>query len=96
MLVSLDNVKGAFDSAWCPSILNGLKACDCPQNLYNFTKSYFSQRSAVLSTNSVRMLREISKGCRRGSCCGPGILEHSVQFFAEPQIYETNKSHSIC
>jgi hypothetical protein len=26
VLVSLD-VKGAFDAAWWPSILNGLKAC---------------------------------------------------------------------
>jgi hypothetical protein len=53
-LVSLD-VKGAFEAAWWPSILNGLKACGCPKNLYNLTKSYFSQRTAVLSTNSIRM-----------------------------------------
>jgi hypothetical protein len=42
VLVSLD-VKGAFDAAWWPSILNCLKACGCPKNLYNLTKSYFSQ-----------------------------------------------------
>jgi hypothetical protein len=30
--VSLD-VKGAFDEAWWPSILNGLRACGCPKNL---------------------------------------------------------------
>jgi hypothetical protein len=42
VLVSLD-VKGPFDAAWWPSILNGLKACGCPRNLYNLTKSYFSQ-----------------------------------------------------
>ena len=34
VLVSLD-VKGAFDAALWPSILNGLKACGCPKNLYN-------------------------------------------------------------
>ena len=72
MLVSLD-FQGAFDAAWWPSILNGLKACDCPQNLYNLTKSYLSQRSTVLSTNSVRMQREVNKGCPQGSCCGPGF-----------------------
>jgi len=33
VLVSLD-VKGAFDAAWWPSILNCLKACGCPKNLY--------------------------------------------------------------
>jgi hypothetical protein len=72
LLVSLD-VKGAFDAAWWPSILNGLKACGCPKNLYNLTTSYFSQRTAILSTNSVRMEREVSKGCPQGSCCGPGF-----------------------
>jgi len=29
VLISL-NVKGAFDAAWWPSILNGLKAYNCP------------------------------------------------------------------
>jgi len=44
VLVSLD-VKGAFVDAWWSSILNGLKTCGCPQNLYNLTKNYFSQRN---------------------------------------------------
>ena len=57
VLVTLD-VEGAFDAAWWPSILNGLKACGCPKNLYSLTKSYFSQRTAVLSTNSIRIERE--------------------------------------
>jgi hypothetical protein len=72
VLVSLD-IKGAFDAAWWPSILNSLRACGCPKNLHNLTKSYFSQRTAVLSTNSVRMKREVSKECPQGSCCGPGF-----------------------
>ena len=63
LLVSLD-VKGAFDAAWWPSILNGLKACGCPKNLYNLTTSYFSQRTAILSTNSVRMEREVKGACK--------------------------------
>jgi len=67
VLVSLD-VKGTFDAAWWPSILNGLKTCACPKNLYNLTKSYFSQQTAVLSTNN-RMERKVSKGCPQGSCC---------------------------
>jgi len=40
VLVSL-HIKGAFDAAWWPSILNGLKSCGCPKNIYNLTKSYF-------------------------------------------------------
>ena len=71
VLISLD-VKGTI-AAWWPSILNGLKACGCPKNLYNLTKSYFSQRTAVLSTNSVRIERGVSKGCPQGSCCSLGF-----------------------
>jgi len=72
VLVSLD-VKGAFDVAWWQSILNGLKVCGCPKNLFNLTNSYFSQRTAVLSINSIRMEREVIKVWPRGSCCGPGF-----------------------
>jgi hypothetical protein len=43
-ILSLD-VDGAFNSAWWPSILKSLKESGCPQNLYNFTKSYFSQQA---------------------------------------------------
>ena len=43
------------------------------QNLYNLTKSYFINRTATLSTNSIQLEREMSKGCPQGSCCGPGF-----------------------
>jgi len=72
VLVSLD-VKGAFDSAWWPAILNGLRAYECPNNLYKLARSYFTQRSASLSTNNYRFQKEVSKGCPQGSCCGPGF-----------------------
>ena len=72
VLVSL-HVKGTFDAASWSSILNGLKAGGCPRNLYNLTKSYFSKRTTVLSTNSVRIEREVSKGCLQGPCCVPGF-----------------------
>jgi hypothetical protein len=72
VLVSLD-VKGTIDAAWWPAILNGLKACGCPKNLYNLANSYFSQRSAILATNSIRLQKEVSKGCPQVSLCGPGF-----------------------
>jgi len=71
-LVSLD-VQGAFDAAWWPEILNELQECKCPKNLYELTKSYFSQRIASWSTNSLRMDKEISRGLSQGSCSGPGL-----------------------
>ena len=33
IMASLD-VKGAFDAAWWPAILKGLRDAKCPQNLY--------------------------------------------------------------
>ena len=72
IIVTLD-VRGAFDSAWWPNILKTLKDFNCPRNLYYLTKSYLSQRTAIMSTNTVRVEREVSRGCPQGSCCGPGL-----------------------
>jgi hypothetical protein len=71
-LVSLD-IQGAFDAAWWPGILKELRACGCPKNLCELTKSYFTQRTATLSKNSLRLERETSRGCPQVSCCGPGF-----------------------
>jgi hypothetical protein len=49
-LISLD-VQGAFDAAWWPGVLREQKESKCPQNLYNLTISYFTQRTAVLTMN---------------------------------------------
>jgi len=46
--------------------------------LYNLTSSYFSERTATLHTNSIRMEREVSKGCPQESCYGPGFW--NIQF----------------
>jgi hypothetical protein len=70
ILVSLD-VKGALDAAWWPSIPNTLKDFNCPKNLYNLAKSYFSGRTAILNTNSIQIEKEVSKDYSQGSCCGP-------------------------
>ena len=45
----------------------------CPKKLYNLAKSYFSERTATLSTNSIQVEKDISKGCPQGSSCGPGF-----------------------
>ena len=69
--ISLD-VKDAFDAAWWPSILNGLKDYNCSKNLYNLSKSYFSDRSASISSNNVVLHKTVTKGAPNGSCSGPG------------------------
>jgi len=72
IMTSLD-IQGAFDAAWWPSILKELKDSGCPRNLYHLSQGYFSQRSAVMSTNGVSIERRVIKGCPQGSCCGPGF-----------------------
>jgi hypothetical protein len=72
ILVSLD-IQTAFDAAWWPNILKSLQHCGCPRNLYYLIKSYLNQRSAILSTNSIKMERDISRGCPQGSCGGLGL-----------------------
>jgi hypothetical protein len=92
VLVRLD-VKGAFDVAWWPSLLNGLKACGCPKNLHNLTKSYFNQRSAVLLTDSVRLQREVRKGCLQESCCGPGFWK--IQYNSLLNLKFTRRTKAV-
>ena len=45
----------------------------CPRNLYYLTKSYLHQRTAILSTNTIKLERQITKGCPQVSCCSPGL-----------------------
>jgi len=71
VLISLD-VKGAFDAAWWPSILNEIKAYNFPKNLYNLSKNYFSQRSAVLSSDIASIHRTVTKGSPKDPVTGQG------------------------
>jgi hypothetical protein len=64
---------GVFDAAWLPSILKRLKDSGYPRNMFYLSRGYFSQRTAVMSTNSVSIDRRVTKGCQQRSCCGPGF-----------------------
>jgi hypothetical protein len=70
IMASLD-VHGAFNSAWWPGVLKALKDAECPKNLYQLSKGYFSQRKAVVTTNSISIERKVTKGIPQGSCCRP-------------------------
>jgi hypothetical protein len=71
VLISLD-VKDAFNAAFWPSILNGLKDYNCSKNFYNLSKSFFSNRSAVISSNNIVIHKKVTKGTPQGFCSGPG------------------------
>jgi len=64
---------GAFDAAWWPCILNNLRNLRCPSDLYNLTRSYFSERLAIWHANTYRIERKASRGCPQRSCSGPGF-----------------------
>ena len=71
ILVCLD-IRTGFDTAWWTNILKSLQDFGCPKNLYYLIKSYFNQGTAILSTNSIKKQRSISRGCPQGSCLGSG------------------------
>jgi len=73
VIMTSQDVQGAFNMAWWPAILNNLRNLQCPRNLYNLTRSYFSNRVAILCANTYRKERKITKGCPQGSCCGLGL-----------------------
>jgi hypothetical protein len=49
-----------FNSAF--KWLKAMKDFQCPRNVYNFTRNYFSDRSAFISTNSMRTAATVNKG----------------------------------
>jgi len=57
MVTSLD-VQGAYDAAWWPAILYNVRKLECPSNLYNLTRSYFSFRVAILCANTYKKERK--------------------------------------
>jgi len=71
-VASLD-VRGAFDGAWWPFILHNLKELKCPRNLFNLSRSYFSDRTASLRGNTLKIEKPVTMGCPHGSCSGPGF-----------------------
>ena len=86
VLISLD-VKGAFDAAFCSSILNGLKDYKCSKNLYNLPRSYFSDRSAFISTNNIVIYKTVTKG----SCSSPGYWNIQYNSLLNTPFMENTK-----
>ncbi|KAK9737021.1 Reverse transcriptase (RNA-dependent DNA polymerase) [Popillia japonica] len=75
VIVSLD-VKGAFNATWWPAILKSLKGSKCPKNLYELSKSYFSNRLANLQLAGFKIEEKVTRGCP--TCCDPGFW--NIQF----------------
>jgi hypothetical protein len=78
-MASLD-VKGAFDAAWWPAILKGLRYAKCPRNLYQLTQDYFRERRAVIPFNRSTMEKNITKGFSTRVLLRTWPLEHKYNF----------------
>ena len=92
ILVSLD-VEAAFNAAWWPAILKSLNDSRCPRNLYNLTRSYFSNRRATLQTNNIKIETKITTGCPQGSCCGPGMW--TIYYNSLLNLHFTHRTKTI-
>lgn len=92
IVTSLD-VKGAFNAAWWPAILNSLKQFNCPKNLYILTMNYFKDRKATLQLNSIKIEQSVTMGCPQGSCCGPGLW--NIQYNSLLNVNYTQKTKVI-
>lgn len=67
------DIKGAFDNAWPPLLLEVLREYRCPKNLYRMVKDYLAGRCIKIGKVFERFVWEIEKGCPQGSVIGPII-----------------------
>jgi retron-type reverse transcriptase len=94
IMVSLD-VREAFDSAWWPAILKGLRDTKCPRNLYNLTLDYLKERKAAINIKSFNIEKRTTKGGPQRSCCGPGLW--NIQYNPILNLrYTKHKNYSLC
>jgi len=94
IITSLD-VQGAFDAAWWPAILYILRKLQCHSNLYNLTRSYFSDRVAILCANMYRKERKVTKGYPPRFLLRPRPVERSIQHPPRPGLLQPHKSNSL-
>ena len=68
--VSLD-IKGAFDNAWWPALLYGLRKRKTKNNIYKLIKNYLENRTVQLNILDHTTTKRTTKGCIQGSVTGP-------------------------
>ncbi|GBN75335.1 Putative protein in type-1 retrotransposable element R1DM, partial [Araneus ventricosus] len=69
-ILSLD-VQGAFDTVWRTSILFQLTQANCPQNIFNLVRNYFTNRSIHYFQDEEVWNFDNQRGVPQGSCSGP-------------------------
>ena len=74
-MFSLD-VHEAFDSAWCPAILQGLREAKFPRKLYYLAQDYLKERKAIIT--KFQHGKERNKGLSARILLWPFILERPI------------------
>ena len=70
LAVSLD-INGAFDHAWWPALMSGLRNREVKSNIYRLIKHYFEDRYVQLPICDVTAEKITTQGCIQGSVTGP-------------------------
>lgn len=68
--VSLD-IKGAFDNASWPLLMERLRQTQCPRNVFQVLVNYHKDRRVTINVGEASATKTTSKGCVQGSVCGP-------------------------
>jgi hypothetical protein len=69
-VVSLD-IKGAFNHAWWPGIIERMVQYSCPNYLVTLVKSFCRERLVSFEHTGEYFFRKSNRGCPQGSVCGP-------------------------
>jgi ribonuclease HI len=67
------DIKGAFDNAWHPAVINSLVKKGCPGYLVKLIDSFLKDRTAHMNIQGYDYQRKISKGCPQGSPLSPTL-----------------------
>ncbi|GFX03178.1 putative 115 kDa protein in type-1 retrotransposable element R1DM [Trichonephila clavipes] len=76
-------IKGTFDNAWWPGILNLLKRSNIPGNLFAVISSFWKDRSVTLSLGHSSKEKFLNKGCPQGSVSRPFLWNVIINDFLE-------------
>ena len=70
-LACLLDIKGAFDNAWHPAIINELIKDNCPRYLIRLMANFLTNRMAVIRKAEAEHPFQLFKGCPQGSVLSP-------------------------
>ncbi|GFW62073.1 putative 115 kDa protein in type-1 retrotransposable element R1DM [Trichonephila clavipes] len=70
ILIYLD-IKGAFDDAWWPCILNLLKKAEIPINIFSLVADFLNDRVAKMQLGSTSAIPCLERGYSQGSVSAP-------------------------